>query len=128
MGEETGIGSRKVGSALAREEFAVDLEVFLEHLEPIFQLVAGDLAVLDVHFFEERNAVGHYPRVALARDGAKLVVNRKSFFMGSDNGGEQFAGKLLPEMIEEILQRTADAPMVIRRAENDHVRGNDFAF
>ena len=53
MGEETGIGSFKVGSALGRDEFAVYLEVFLEHLEPIFKLFAGDLAVLDVHFFQK---------------------------------------------------------------------------
>jgi hypothetical protein len=53
LGEEAGGSPGEVGSALGGEEFAVDLKIFLKHLEAISQFIAGDFAVLYVNFFEE---------------------------------------------------------------------------
>src|SRR5439155_4865911 len=46
----------------------------------------------------------------------------QSLFVRSNDGGEQFAGELAPEMIEKILHRAADAAVVIGRAEHVNVR------
>ena len=110
------------------EKFPVYLNIVLEHLKPVFQVIVRNLTALDVNFFQERDAVRHHPCVALAGDGAELVVHSKSLFMGSDDGREQFAGKLLPEIVEEILQRAADAAVVVGRAQYNDIRRNDFLF
>ena len=45
--------------------------------------------------------------------------------MRCDDGSKQFSRKLFPEVIEKILQRAADAAVVIRRAEHEHIRRLD---
>jgi len=42
-----------------------------------------------------------------------------------DDGGEKFAGELVPEMVEEILQRAADTTMIVRRPEDEHIGAVD---
>ena len=64
----------------------------------------------------------------MAGDGAELVVNGEALFVGGDDGGEELAGEFLPEMVEEILQRTADAAVVVGRAQYNDIRRNDFLF
>ena len=86
------------------------------------------MAVLDVNLLHERDAVGHHPGVALAGDGAELVVNGEALFVGGDDGGEELAGEFLPEMVEEILQRAADAAVVVGRAQHDGIRRDDLLF
>jgi len=55
-------------------------------------------------------------------------MHSQSFFMGGNDGGEEFTSELLPEMIEEIFERAADTAVIIRRAKYDDIRGDDFAF
>jgi len=107
------------------EELAVNAHVAQHHFETIFEGVAGDLAVFDVHVFSKGNAVGKGPGVALAGDGAQLIGDGEAFFMGGNDGGEKFAGKLVPEVVEEIFHRAADAAVIIGRAEEDNVSAID---
>jgi len=83
------------------------------------------LAVLDVNFFHERDAVRHRPGVALAGNGSELVVNGKTFFVGGNDSCEEFAGELLPEVVEEVFERAADAAVVVWRAQHDDIRRDD---
>ncbi len=92
-----------------------------EHFEALREGVVDDFAVLDVMAFGEGDAVGEGPGIALAGDGAELVGDGEALFVGGDDGGEKFAGKFAPEMVEEILRRAADAAVVIGRAEEDDV-------
>ena len=83
------------------------------------------MAFLNVNFLHERDTIGHHPGVALAGDGAELVVHSESLLVGSDDGREQFAGKLLSEMVEEILQSAAEAAVVVGRAQYAYIRGDN---
>ena len=100
MSHEAGGGSGEIVGALTGEKAAVPLDVVLKHLEPVIEFARGDLTFLDVHILHERDAVRYHPGVALAGDGAELVVYSEPLFVGSDDGCEQFTGKLLPEMIK----------------------------
>ncbi len=120
-GEEAGVGAGEVGAALAGEELAVNVGVADEHFKALFEGVADDLALLHVRAFGEGDAVGKRPGIALARDGAELIGDGEALFIGSDDGGEQFAGELAPEVVEEILGGAADAAVVIGCAEEDNV-------
>ncbi len=51
-------------------------------------------------------------------------MHSQSFFMGGNDGGEEFTSELLPEMIEEILERAADTAVIIWRAQNDDIRSD----
>jgi hypothetical protein len=125
LSHEAGSGAGEVGGALVGEEVAVNLNVVLQHLEAATKFVGGDLAVLDVHLLHERDAVRHHPSVALAGDGAELVVDGEALLMGGDDGREEFAGELLPKMVEKILECAADAAVVVGRAKHDDIGRDD---
>ena len=124
-GQETRLRARQVRVPLLRQRPAVHAHVAHEHFQPLLERRADDLAVAHVLAFGEGHAVGHGPRVALARDGAKLIGHSQPLLVRSDDGGEQLAGKFPPEVIEEILQRAAHAPVIIRRAQQQHVGAFD---
>ena len=42
--------------------------------------------------------------------------------MRGDDRGEEFAGELVPKVVEEILHRAADAAVVVGRAEHNDIR------
>src|SRR5689334_856143 len=48
--------------------------------------------------------------------------------MRRHDGGEEFARKFMPEMVQEILQSAADAPVVIGRAEDIYIGSIDARF
>jgi hypothetical protein len=107
---------------LLREQRTVNADVAGKHFEALIERIVDDLSVLHVHFVRERDGVGHRPRVALTGDGAQLIGRSQALVVGGDDGGEGFPRELLPEMIEEVLQRAREAAVVIRRAEQDYVR------
>ena len=67
-------------------------------------------------------AVGQRPGVTLPRHGAELVGHRQALFVRGHDGGKKFAGEFVPEMVEEIFHRAADAAVVIGGAEDQDVR------
>ena len=83
---------------------------------------------MHVDFLSKSDSVREAPGVALAGDSAKLVGNGQSFFVRGNDGGEEFAREFLPEMVEEILHRTANAAVIIGRAKNVNVGGFDALF
>ena len=58
-------------------------------------------------------------------DGAELICDGETLFVRGNDGGEELAGELLPEVIEEVLERTADAAVVVGRAEQKDIRAFD---
>jgi len=127
-GHEAVVVAFQVGGALFGDEISVDVGVADRHFEALFEGAAGyDLAVFHVGVFGERNPIGQGPGVALARDGAELVGGGEAFFVGGDDGDEQFSGEFVPEMVEKIFQCAADAAVVIRCAEKKDV-GLFYAF
>ena len=83
------------------------------------------MAVLDVKFFHKGDAVRHRPRVALAGNCAELIVNGEPLFVGGNDSCEEFAGELLPEVVEEVFERAADAAVVVWCTEHDDIRRDD---
>ena len=83
------------------------------------------MAVLDVNFFHKGDAVRHRPSVALAGNCAKLIVNGEALFVGGNDSCEEFAGELLPEVVEEVFERAADAAVVVWCTEHDDIRRDD---
>lgn len=83
------------------------------------------MVVLDVNFFHKGDAVRHRPSVALAGNCAKLIVNGESLFVGGNDSCEEFAGELLPEVVEEVFERAADAAVVVWCTEHDDIRRDD---
>ena len=61
----------------------------------------------------------------MPRHRAKLVGYGQALLVRRHDRREQFSGELVPEMVEEILQRAADAAVVIGRAEDQDVREVD---
>ena len=54
-------------------------------------------------------------------DGPELVGDGESLLMGRHDSGEELAGELLPKVVEKVFHRAADAAVIIRRAEEDHI-------
>ena len=108
--------------SLTGDGATINTHVADHHVEPFAERVADDFSAMHILFVGKGNAVGQRPRVTLAGDGAKLVGGGQTLLMRRDDGGEKFSGKLVPEVVEEIFQRTAHAAVIIRRAENENIR------
>jgi len=119
--EKSRLDARQVGAALAGEQRAVNADVADEHFEALLERRAGDPGRADVFAFAKSHAVRHRPSVALARDRAHLIRRGEALFVRGDERSEELAREFVPEVIEEILQRAADAAVVIRRAEQENI-------
>jgi hypothetical protein len=112
----------EIVAALLGQQTAVDADIADEHVESGLEGIADDFALFYVHTIRKGNTIGQSPRVALAGNCPKLVDDREPFFMRGDDCGKEFTSKFVPEMIEEILRRAADAAVVVRRPEHDDLR------
>ena len=52
-------------------------------------------------------------------------MDGEALFMAGHKGGKKFAGEILPEMVEKILERAAHAAMVIGGAQQIDIGGNN---
>ena len=119
---ETMILRFQVGGALLGKEMPVNARVADHHFEPFLKWAVGHyLTIFHVGVFREGNSIWQRPGITLPSDGAKLVRGRQPFFVRSHHRHEKFSGEFMPEMVEKIFQRAADAAVIIRRAENEDV-------
>src|SRR3954471_23057111 len=112
--------SFQICTALASQNRPVHSNITHHHFQTVFQSITDNLSRFYVLLLHEGNSVWQSPGVALACDRSQLIGNGQTFFVGGNNGGKQFAGKFMPEMIQEVLHRAAYASVVVRRPkEND---------
>ena len=106
----------------AARSASVDVHVPDEHFQArAFKRGADDLAIFHFFAINAGDPVGQRPGVTLPGHGPELVGHGQAFFVRSDDGGEEFARKFMPEMVQEILHRAADAPVVIGRAQERNI-------
>src|SRR5438309_405418 len=118
-GQKSWIAGRQIRAALPGEQLAIDPGIANHHLEPLLERFTDDLTIFDILIFHEGNTVWQCPGVTLAGNGAKLVGDSQALLMRCDDGGKEFSGKFMPKMIQKILRRSADAAVVIGRAQNN---------
>ena len=119
--EKAGVCAFQVGAPLAGEELAVNAEVTNQHCETLPERFTDNLPVFNVNVIRKTDTIGQSPSVTLAGDGAQLVGDGEPLLVRGDDGAKEFARELVPEVVEEVLRRAADAAVVVGRAEDNHI-------
>ena len=114
--------SRQINATLSSQQRAVHPHISDEHRQTLSQCTADRFAAFDILTFNEGNAVGQRPGITLTRNGTKLIGHGQTLFVRGDYGSEKLAGEFVPEVVEKILHRAADAAMVIGRPQQNDIR------